>query len=200
MLNIALRRFPSKRQLLLCRPTVQATTGPPQKRWCPSPVLTYAPMARRRPSGHVGPRRERDNGFDIQRPRHQLHDDIISASHSCRQSGGANRSRAASVAPQTPSAPTPRWSPLKGPAHRHSLNNQCELESLNVFPGQCTHANAQGRPGLMSTSGNEEKAGEPSSTRMSAFCSAWAGAGHCDLTDHDIPVSIAVPGRSRSAS
>src|SRR5260370_39777539 len=80
-----------------------------------------------------------------------------------------------------------------------SLNNQCELESADVVPGQGTCANSQGRLGLVSTSGSEEEAGERSSTKCPLSVGPGRRSEPLRPADHDISVSVAAPGCGRSA-
>jgi hypothetical protein len=95
---------------------------------------------------------------------------------------------ASARSPYSPHEIIYRAAHLRKPAHRHSLNNQYELESSDVVPGQGTCANAQGRLGQVSTGGNEKEAGEPFSTGCRFLYCPGRGQSYCD--DHDIPVSV----------
>ena len=75
--------------------------------------------------------------------------------------------------------------------HRHSLNNQCELEGAGIVAGQKGRGNAHGRSGLASASSSEEKVGDTFGTVCPLSALLELRPELLQLADQDIPGCVA---------
>jgi hypothetical protein len=76
-------------------------------------------------------------------------------------------------------------------SHRHSLNNQCELEGSGIVAGRKGRIKAHGRSGLASTSSSEEKVGDTFGTVCPLSVLLQLRPELLQLAGQDIPGSVA---------
>src|SRR6266576_2654819 len=78
---------------------------------------------------------------------------------------------------------------------RPSLNNQHRVEGSGVVAGHGDCPNTRGQPGLVPTSGNEEKLGEPFGTECPLSVARRLRSLPTRPAEHDIPVRLVACGR-----